>query len=338
MFPSYPFKILALLSDSTLAIKIREKSWDLDKLFPRLKTEKSELRRLTSSLQSNPGGIPKVSLSIASLAREIRAAFMKLKLINFYDSAILYLYFKSLHHLLDLCKKEESRLAEKIREAISDETSIKEKKESIIRLKNDIEKKIREYGELIKRFDAAKKALIKDYEQLVKELRKRRWDLEKQAQHEFTFIRFTLRSMKNINRKIKIEAIKVKKDIVPQENAIMKRVKQGILEPKDVVLLAKLISEAIGRISKDVYYSSKLISKFEKEIKKLKSIVENLKKTLNKLVNNNKITEETAKKIFEPWDNAINYIEKEIHKDLMQVFRNIFVLYKHVGTRLPAAA
>ena len=189
--------------------------------------------------------------------------------------------------------------------------------------------------------DAAKKALIKDYEHLVIELRKRRWDLEKLAQHEFAFIRFTLRSMENLNRKIKVEAIKLKEEVVPKETPISKKIKQGILDPKDFKLLAKLILKGIDRISKDVRYSSKLISKFENKIKKLRKIMESLKNSVNNLAKKNKVSEETQKKLkeaFDSWDSAIKSLDEEVNKDLMQIFRNIFVEYKYIGTRQLKAA
>ena len=69
----------------------------------------------------------------------------------------------------------------------------------------------------------------------------------------------------------------------------------------------------------------------------LKKDVENLKKTINKFAENGKIkiTMEAVKSIMEPWDNAISYLEDEVHKDLMEIFRNIFVEYKYVATRQP---
>ena len=190
---SFPFKYLAILSDSTLTTNIRERSWDLDKIFPQIKAAKSEIKELGKGIKSDSGSIFKLRQSIAALAAEIKAGFRDLKLINFYDSAIFYLYFRLLSHVLELCKKEESRLR------------------SIKKAKIQIEEKIKEYEKLIKNFGAAKKSLIEDYEQMVKALEKRRWGLEKQAQHELGLLRITLRSMSNLNRKIKIEAIKVKK-------------------------------------------------------------------------------------------------------------------------------
>ena len=337
VFALFPFKYYAVLPDSTLTTKIREESWKLDKLFPLLKESKKELNRLRKSVKANQGDVLKLQHAIAKLAACIIAGIHDLKLINFYDSAILYLYFRLLRQVLDLCKKEKAKLEEEKRQALSKKIKFKGKKlEDIKKAKEDIEKKVKEHEEIMHGLALGENELINASAKLLNELRKLRWKAEKQAQDEFSFSKITLRSLENLNRKIKTEALKVKK-IVPREKEFISRIRRKHI-PKDVASLAKLISEAIGRISKDVYYSSKLISKFEKEIKKLKSIVENLKKTLNKLVKERKITEETAKKIFEPWDNTINYIEKEIHKYLMRIFRNIFVLYKHVGTRQPKAA
>ena len=330
MFPIYPFRIFAALSDSTLANRIRQESWNIDRIFPGFKKAESSFQGLAGSIKSNLADLGRVNVLINQMKSQIRAALTDLKRINFYDSAILYLSFKSLRNLLDLCKKEETRLIEKTKEA----GELKEAREKI-------EDKIKEYGRLINGFDAAKKALIKDYEHLVIELRKRRWDLEKLAQHEFAFIRFTLRSMENLNRKIKVEAIKLKEEVVPKETPISKKIKQGILDPKDFKLLAKLILKGIDRISKDVRYSSKLISKFENKIKKLRKIMESLKNSVNNLAKKNKVSEETQKKLkeaFDSWDSAIKSLDEEVNKDLMQIFRNIFVEYKYIGTRQLKAA
>ena len=134
--------------------------------------------------------------------------------------------------------------------------------------------------------------------------------------------------MQNLNRKIKIIAIKVKKTL-PEKTTLMEKIQQQI-KHEDIAKLVRLISKSIGNISKDVAYSSKLISQFEKEMERLKVIVENLKKTIEK---NKKISQETAKKITKPWYDTINYAEKQIHNDLKIIFRNIFVEYKYVATR-----
>lgn len=313
LFAIFPFRYYKVLPDSALANRIRQKSWDLDNIFPRLKQRKSELRGLTKSITSNLSNIAKVRHSIDLLCKEIKAGVKDLKYINFYDSALLYLYFRLLNHAFGLCNKEK-------------ETS----------LKNGIKKNIKEHKKLIKKFDAAKKRLVEVYENLVKELRKRRWDAEKQAQHEFSLLKFTLRSMKNLNRKIKVEAIKVKTRIIPQKVILMRRIqgkKPEEMNPEDIIELAKLVSQAINRISKDVVYSSKLIAKFEKEMAKLKKIVENLKNRVNNLIKDEKKREMIIKNITKPWDDIVKNLEDEINKDLMEIFRNIFVLYKHVGTK-----
>ena len=330
LLTTFPFKYYSMLPDSTLANKIREKSWDLDKIFPLLKKEKSELEKLTKGIKSNPSNIMKVRHAIYSLTIEIKLGFKDLKYINFYDSTLLYLYFRLLHHIYGLCRKEEARLEEEKQKEISKEKYFEDAK-NIKNQKEELEKSIKEHAKLIKDFDAAKKRILEVHENLVKELRKRRWDAEKQAQHEFRMLKFTLRSMENLNRKIKVEAIKTKSRIVPQKADLMLKIRNKI-EPGDIIQLAKLVSEAIGRISKDVYYSSKLISKFEREMERLEIIVENLKKAINKLLKDEKQREKIKEGIFKPWDNLIEKTEKEINKDLMQIFRNVFVLFKKILT------
>jgi len=335
MFPSYPFKILSLLSDSTLTTNIRERTWELDNLFVQLKATKSKLSDSIKNFESDQSKILELRSSIGLLSREIIAGFKDLKLINFYDSAILYLYYKTLHHLLHLCRKEERSLMGKTKEALTEEAKIKDKMRlDVKKAKNKIEEKIKEYEKLVNGFEAAKKDIIKAYENLFDELHKRRWDAEKQAQHEFALLRYTFRRMKDINRKIKVVAMKVKAKIIPQEIALMKEIKRREINPRHIEQLAKLISKAIDRISKDIFYSSQLISKFDKEAEKIKKIVENLKKSVSK---NKKIKEETANNLFKSWDEAIEYLKGEIDKDLIQIFRNIFVEYKYVGTRRLAA-
>ena len=331
-----PFRYYKFLPDSALAIKIRQKSWNLDNLLPQLKNRKSEFRELVKSIGSNPANILRVKSSINSLSEEIKAGIKNLKFINFYDSALLYLYFRLLHHVFDLCRREHDRLVEERQMDFSKKRNLKDQKvEDIKKAKEAIEEDIKEHERLIRGFDAAKRRLVETYENLVEELRKRRWDAEKQAQHEFAFLKFTLRSMKNLNRKIKVEAIKVKTTIIPQKTALMRRIQRNKqkINSQDVVELAKLVSKAINRISKDVLYSSKLISKFEKEMVKLKKDVEKLKKTINNLVKDEKKRETIFKKIIEHWDNIIKNLEDDINKDLMQIFSNIFREYKHVGTR-----
>lgn len=325
----YPFRYYAMLPDYTLTTKIREESWKLDKLFPLLKTSKSELKRLIKGTKSNTADIPKIQHSIALSAAEIRTGIKDLKLINFYDSAILYLYFKLLGHILGLCSKEEERLLNEKNKAASKAIKLDNRHfEEIKKAKDEIEKKVRGYGGLIKGLDIAEEKLIEVYQKFVQRLDKLRWVAEKQAQEEFTFSKFTLRSMENLNRKMKVEAMKVKK-LVPQKALLMRRIQRQVSH-EDVVSLAKLVSEAIERIGKDISYSSKLISQFEDEKDELGAIVENLKKTINK---NKKISLETAKGITKPWDDALKYLKEELHRDLMQIFRDIFVEYKYIATR-----
>ena len=78
---------------------------------------------------------------------------------------------------------------------------------------------------------------------------------------------------------------------------------------------------------------SKLISKFEREMKILKEIVENLKKKIDISVKEGKKREAIKKGIFDHWNNSIKNIEEEINKDLMHIFRNLFVEHKYVETR-----
>ena len=331
----FPFKYYAVLPDSTLTTKIREESWKLDRLFPLLKDSKNELKKLKKSIKSNPGDILRLQHSIALMAAEIRTGMKDLKLINFYDSTILYLYYKLLHHVNSLCKNEHSKLSQKTKEIVSKEIRLKNQKiEDIKKAKSKLEKKIKDNEKSIDGLALGKEELVKAYEKLVSELKKIRWKAEKQAQHEFAFSRISFfRSLQNLNRKVKVAALKVKKEI-PQKNNLMGRIRRRI-SSEDVVMLAKLVSKSIESIGKDVAYSSKLISKFEKEIENLKKDVENLKKAISKLVKNREI----AKKITKPWDDALKYLDDGVNKDLMQVFRNAFVLYKKAGTnQLPKAA
>jgi hypothetical protein len=230
-----------------------------------------------------------------------------------------------LNHIFNLCGQEEKRVSAKEKEAFSKDKNLGDIKNT----KRNIERQIKSYEKLIKELKLGEKHLIQDYEKLVKKLRTLRWDAEKQAQHEFSFLKLTLRGMKNLNRKIKVEAIKVKKDIVPQESFLLKRIerKGQSINPQDVIQLAKLVSGAIQRVSKDMIYSFKLISKFEGEMKKLKKEAENLKNRARKSIK----VEETN--IIKSCDDSIKYVEKQINKDLRGIFRNIFVEYKYIGTR-----
>ena len=321
----FPFGFYgSLLKIPTLPTKIREKTWDLDKLIMLLRQTKSEIKKVSSSKPS-AAKIQKLKDSISKLAAEIKRGIKDLMYISFYDSAMFYLYYRLLNHIFNLCKQEEERLSAKEKEALSKDKNLGDIKKT----KMGIEREIKSYEKLIKELKLGEKHLIKDYEKLVKKLRTLRWAAEKQAQHEFSFLKLTLRGMNNLNRKIKVEAIKVKKDIVPQESFLLRRIerKGQSINPQDVIQLAKLVSDAIQRISKDMIYSFKLISKFEGEVKKLKSTVENLK---NRARKSNKVEETNITK---PCDDSIKYVEKQINKDLRGIFGNIFVEYKYIGTR-----
>ena len=325
----FPFRYYASLPKSTLTTKIRAETWNLDRLFPVFRNTRSEFRRRAKRIQSNISELPKLQHSISMLATEVRTGIKDLKRINFCDSAILYLYYSLLLHVYRLCRKEERKLEEE-EENKSKKSRLKSQSfEDVKKAKKEIERKIKACASTIKGLQFGEKQLISASKLLLNWLSKLRWKAEKQAQREFSFSKFTFRSMENINRKIKVEAIKAKK-LIPKETFLMNRISQGRIIGEDVVQLAKLVIEAIDRISKDAVYSSKLISKFESEFKKLKSAVEKLKKTID---NNKKITEEDKMKAIEPWDKVVRYVEEEVHKDLMEMFRNIFVEYKYIGTR-----
>lgn len=330
----FPFKYYSFLPDSTLTTKIREESWKLDDIFPAIKKSKSELEKFGKSINSNIAEIPKMQGIFNELAAEIRKAFTHLKLINFYDSTILYLYFRLLQDVFELCSREEIRLNAEKERVMSLETEMDEQEsDDIKKAKEELKKKIEEYKEVSRGISIGESELDKAYKSLVKELRTLRWSAEKQAQHEFSPLEFTLRSMENLNRKIKVSAINVKKEVIPQKMRLMGRINEGEMQPQDILELARLSSKAIENIGKDASYSSKLVSKFEREIKTLAAIVENLKKAMDKLIKSKKINEEAGKNIIKPFEDAINYLQKEIDKDLMQVFRNAFVEHKYVGTR-----
>ncbi len=330
----FPFKYYSFLPDSTLATKIREESWKLDALFPAIKKSKSELERLGKSISSNTAEILKAQGSINRLAEEIREGFIHLKLINFYDSTILYLYYRLLQDLFSVCRMEESRLIKEVENAASLETELNEQElDGIKKAKNELEKKIAEHEKIIKELSIDEKDLLKAYTSLVKKLRKLRWSAEKQAQHESSPLEFTLRGMENLSKTIKTLAINVKKEVIPEKARLMEKIREGEIQSGYIAELARLSSKAIENISKDVSYSSKLISKFEKETASLKSIVEILKRKIDKLIKSKRISEEAGKQITKPWEDALYYLEKGMNKDLMQIFRNVFVEYKYVGTR-----
>ena len=320
----FPFKYYSVLPDSTLTTKIRQETWNIDQLFPVFRQTKSDFRELAKRMP-DAAEAAKLQHSIVMLAAEIRTGIKDLKLINFFDSTIIYLYYRLLHHVYGLCKKEEEKLASEERRAIEGS----QKLEDIAKARKEAGRKIKDCERKIRGLNFGEGELTAAGTKMLNWLKKLRWKAEKQAQEEFSFSKFTLRSMENINRKIKVEAIKVKK-MIPKKALLMRRINKGKINPEDVVHLARFVAEAIDRISKDASYSSKLISKFESEFRNLKLIVESLKKSVNK---NKKISEEDKKKMFEPWDSAVNYVENEVHKDLMEIFRNIFGEYKYIGTR-----
>ena len=333
---TFPFKYYSVLPDFTLTTKIREESWNLDRLFPLLKTTKAELKKSSHSIQSNIAELPKLQHSVALLATEIKTGIRDLKFINFYDSALLYLYFKLLHHLFEICRREHERLMAERKNATEAEKKLNgQKLANISGVKRELKKRIRKCKGMIRAMEIEERKLVNVSAHLLKNLRNLRWKAEKQAQHEFYLARLTFRNLENLNRKIKVEAMKVKKDVIFQKNRLLARTQQHV-DSKDIHELAKLVSEAIDRISKDVSYSSKLISELEDELKTAKKIVAGLKKALDRLIKGKKISEEQAKNIIKPFDDAIKYAEEEIGEDLMQIFRNMFVLYKHAGKRLAA--
>lgn len=335
---TFPFKYYSVLPDYTLTTKIREDSWKLDKLFPLIKKSESELKRLGRSVKTKISDLPSLYSAVASLSKELMAGIKFLKYINFYDSALLYLYFRLLRHVHELCRHEHGRLAAELKELGAAERKLnKQKLRNFRRAKREIAGKIRKYRRAMRRFHIEESRLIHVSWILLKIFRSLRWKAEKQAQHEFYFSRFTLRGFENLSRKIKVEAIKVKRELIPRKNKLMGRIRQRVT-PADVHELAKLASEAIDRIGKDASYSSKLISQFERELNKARAAVENLKNTLNKLVKRNKISSESAKKAIKPFESALEYVQKDVDNDLMQIFNNIFVGYKHVGKSMPKAA
>jgi len=67
-------------------------------------------------------------------------------------------------------------------------------------------------------------------------------------------------------------------------------------------------------------------------MKRLEITVENLKKPASKLFKDQMQKWKIREMIFKPWNSLIERIEKDINKYLMQIFNNIFVLYKKVAT------
>lgn len=315
---AYPYKILSFLNLVTLINRIREKNWKLEALFPLLEETKSRLRRLGGSLSQDD--LNRIRAEIKALASEVMNGVHDLKLINFYDSAILYLYFKMLHNVSGLCNEAHSRLKAKMKQAKS------KPKEDLEKAKDDAEEEVRHYQGLVKRLRVSEEELNSAYRSLAKRMEDEKWDAEKLAQHEFNWRHLTMRSMRSLNRKIKVAALMVKRD-APARNYLLDRIKRGAasgeIEPNDVISLAKLAKRAIRRIDADVVYSSKLISKFEDEVEDLKAIVERLKKKISR-----ERGEQAAEEAVKPWNDAVAYLETKVHEDLMQIFRNVFVEQK----------
>ncbi|MBI2652731.1 hypothetical protein HYX00_04670 [Candidatus Woesearchaeota archaeon] len=329
----YPYAYFSVLPDSTLTTRIRQKTWNLDRLFPVYSETKRKFKQLMKDVKNKRSSVDELQHQIILLATEIRTTFMNLKLINFCDSALLYLHFRLLHRVFNLCKKEQARL-EREKQISLPEGKLKDKKiEDIKKAKEIVERKIKDFEELIRKFDIAERELIRISALLLNRLRKLRWKTEKRAQQEFSFEELTLRSMENLNRKIKVEAIKVKK-LIPEKTFLLKRVeRQGKPNPEDVMRLAKLVADAIDSISKDASYSSKLVAKFQKEMAELKRDTEKLKKRVTEWA-----SREKAAEMMEPCDKALKYLEEEAHKDAMGAFRNAFVEYKEVAKNQLSAA
>ena len=316
---TFPFKYYSVLPDYTLATRIREDSWKLDKLFPLMEKAESELKRLGKGVKTNIAELPNLYNAIASLSKETMAGIKFLKYIHFYNSALLYLYFRLLHHVHELCRHEHDRLAAELRELRAAQRKLgRHKLRNIRRAGHEVGRKIRKYRKAIRKLSIEESRLIHVSLILLRIFRKLRWKAEKQAQHEFYFSRFTLRGFENLSRKIKVEAIKVKRELIPRKNKLMGRIRKHVASA-DVHELAKLVSEAIDRIGKDASYSSKLISQFERELNKTKSAVESLKNMLDKLVKRSKISPEAAKKAIKPFESALEYAQKDVDNDLTSV-------------------
>lgn len=320
---TYPFAYYKILPESTLTTKIREQNWDLERLFPLMRKTKSELKEIRRNLK--PENIGRLQHTIALLAAEIRGGIRDLKLINFCDSALLYLYFRAIQQCLSLCEKEEARLRQEESKLAEPKLGVKAK--DIKKAKKVLHDEVKHYENLIHGLAIGEKELRKAAAHLLNKLRKLRWRTEKQAQHEFSLSKITFRSLENLNRKIKVEAMKAK-SLIPHRVFLMRRMQKKI-NSEDIVMLAELVTESIDRVSKDVLYSSKLIADFEDEFNELKAIVEKLKKDVIKL---------NMKDITGPWDKVIAFVDKEIDRDLMQIFRNMFVEYGYIGRRIKAKA
>jgi len=315
MLSRFPFMFFGrLLTIPTLSTKIRQKTWDLDKIIPSMEETKSKIRRLMRTSKPTQEGMQGLKDSLIDLASEIEIGIKDLKYISFYNSALFYLYYRLLIHLHDLCEREEKRLKE---ENVKASNEFK-------KAKRDIKSSIRAHERTIRRLKIAEGYIIKDYEGLVKQLNKRRWDAEKQAQQEFHLLHFTFRGLKNLNRKIKVAAIRVKKQF-PVQQSILDDIKKRDYEnigPEDIVRLSKIIFDVIKAISKDVVYAFMLISKFEKEM-------EALKQKVDKLKNKHGIRVDLIREC----EDRIKQVEEQVKKDLMSIFSDFFVELNYIGKR-----
>lgn len=311
----FPFMYLGrLLTIPTLSTKIRQKTWDLDNIIPARMKTRSRIRRLVIISKPTQADMQKLKDALIDLASEIRTGVKDLKYISFYNSALFYLYYRLMIQLHNLCESWKIRLREENSKASS----------KFNKAKNDIKTEMKPHERTIKRLRIAEKYIIRDYEELVKQMNKRRWDAEKQAQHEFRLLEFTWRGFTNLNRKIKVVAIKVKKQFPKQQPILdeIKRKNYKDIDPSDIIILSKMIFGVIKNISKDVVYTFKLISKFEKEM-------EALKQEVDKLKNKHGIKEDLIKEC----ENQIRQVEEQLQKDLKCIFDDFFVGYKYVGTR-----
>lgn len=311
----FPFMFFGrLLTIPTLSTKIRQKTWDLDNLIPAMRKTKSHIRRLMGISKPAQADVQGLKDSLIALASEIEIGIKHLKYISFYNSALFYLYYRLLIHLHDLCEREEKRLREE-----NDKASHEFKK-----AKKGIKIEVKSHERTIRRLKIAEEYIIRDYEDLVKQLNKRRWDAEKQAQHEFRLLQFTFRGFINLNRKIKVAAIRVKKQFPKQQPILdsIKRKNYKNIDSSDIVRLSKIIFDVIKNIGRDVVYAFMLISKFEKEMGALKQKVDKLK-------SKHGIKEDLIKEC----ENKIIEAEQQFEKDLKNIFDDFFVEYKYIGTR-----
>jgi hypothetical protein len=330
---TYPFRYYAMFPESTLAIKIREESWFLETLINNIREAKKRIRSYIHGVKID--NMAELQASIVGLAREIKLGIRKLKFVYYYDSTLLYLYFRMLKHVQTHCKSEEKKL-KKNSNNLPKELHDKSKKD-LKKARKELAKHIRQNHHLVHGLDIGEKHLISTSTILVNKLRKLRWGSEKQVQGNFTISRLSLLGMGSLNRKIKVEAIKVKRDIMPREHALLSRLSREI-NPKDVVELASLVSKGIKRTARNAAYTSKLISKFKAELKPLEKTGKKIKGPVKELAKQNNINEESIRKIIDPLNDAIKYAKEQIHNDLMKIFRNMFVEYKYVGTRALKAA